>query len=987
MKNLKLILTVLLITVSMLVTAQTMTITNPVLTSPYQVASGTVVTFKWSASSTAPNAIFTTTTVPTVNQTLPPDASWTQLTNWTGPDANGDYSINITVNSDIWVFGGISGFIGWQYSNVLSVQTISSMTITASNSMICPTNGSVLFTAPTGTGYTYQWYSDTTAISGATSSTFSANMAGSYHCVVNDGTANVSNSISITNYVASFSGAYGSNQVTLTSDQTFTSYQWYERVGTGSAVAISGATTNQYVATPTITAKHYSLEGTTTSGCAVSSVERMIIDTLFNTPVIVLNTSFNSQGNICIGTPTSIVSTGGNGFHQWMKNGSPSLSSTDSINLYGTYQNGTWNVDVSPTGWSEIAISSNSVTVNFIQLILPSITGANYYSNFCAGDIVPMILTDEGYAYTWYVHDTMNVYNSSHVISVPTGVYQHVFTNTQFVTIEGVFNGCTTTKTITLNSWSEKNLYLSIDNYDQQYLCTDSTVNVLVPSWSVADYQSFQWYENVGGSWTILTNDTLSALNVATPGEYRVEAVPVACQTAVVTSNPKVIQSYLDREPYIYSNQANMCEGDTVVLTLSAGGSWNAKQWLESSIVIGSSMYERTYIGMLNNSAVDTQEVFEYSSYRVSAKHSSCPNGLKVKSNIVFITPTLNPKIVLVTPFPSEPKHIIDWDSTEHVLGCQGEPVSMTIDDLSFSSITWYVQGYAGDDDYALGSSFSTLDTVNNTMDAKWITAVVTDANGCTGQSTPLLLDSRVFNSPAVSSYNNSELCNPGDSTLMHLAFQGTWISYEWELDGVIIPGATNDSIWGKDTGMYVINAYPADCPTFKYTSGLGPVVKYLYADILENESLIYAMPELGFYTYQWFFNGDSIDSYDPLFPEWVLPKDSLQVGTYTVAVSNENCTKLSDGYVWDINGVKDIIRDDLVSVFPNPTTGIVTIESENAHNISAITLSDTKGEVIFRTSGLNSNTLDLSNLTSGIYFLRIESKDGYMQFVKIAKQ
>jgi hypothetical protein len=987
MKSIKILLVVLFTVISGIVSAQTMTITNPVLTSPYQVVSGTVVTFKFSAFSTAPNGIFTSTTAPTVQQNLMPDASWTWLTNWTGPDANGDYSINITVNSDIWVLGGINGWIGWQYSNVVAVQVVSPLVITASDSMICPTAGNVIFTAPTGTGYSFQWYSGGTAIIGATSSTYTATTAGIYHCDINNGTSNITNSITISNYQASFTGAYNSNQMTLTTDQTFASYQWFERIGTGTPIAITGATSNQYVATVSTSAKYYSFQGTTTSGCAVSSVERMVIDTLFTTPVIVINTTTNSQGNICFGTPTSLVSTGNNGFHQWVLNGSNTYSGVDSLNLNGSNQNGSWNVDVYPADWPEVAIASNSIAVNFVNLITPSISGANYNSSFCTGDVIPMILTDEGYTYTWYVHDTINVYNNSHIISVPTGVYQHPFAGEKYVTIEATFNGCTKIRVIHLQGWSSQGIYLSIDNYNQQYLCVDSTINILFPSSQVSDYQNFQWYENVSGNWTVLANDTNANLNVDDPGEYRVLATSVVCPSVTNTSISKVIHSYLDREPSIYTWQNTMCEGDTVLLQLSGGSNWNAKQWMEADIVIGSTGYYRVYQGMLTNTASDTQNVDKYGSYQVSAKHYSCPNGLKVKSNILFITPTVNPVIDMITPLSVVQKHVLTWDSAAHVIGCDGEPVAFTLNNLEYDTVMWYHQLYSGQ--YAPGTYLSSLDTISNyPLPAEYITAVVIDSNGCKGQSTPLLLDTRVFSSPAVTSYGNNQLCEPGDSVLMHSAFPGTWIAYKWYLDGVEIPGETNDSIWGKVPGEYIIAGFPADCPTFEYNSGLGPVVSFMTAEIIEyQDTLIYAFPFQGYYSFQWFFNGDSIDAPDSTLPH-VFAFQFMQPGTYTAAITNDaGCTKLTDPYVRNPNGIKDVFVDDLARIYPNPTNGLLTIETAKLNNISAITLIDVKGDVVYRTSGLSSNIIDVSGLSNGVYILRIDSRDGHIQRIKLFKQ
>ena len=983
MKRLNLVLILLLSLVVSTGMAQTMAITNPVLTSPYQVSAGTVVTFEWDAFGSAPTKLYSHTSAPTISQGLPPNSAWTEYTNWTGP-TNGKYYLNITVNSDLWVFGGISGFIGWQYSNVLPIQTISGYSITSSDNMICPTNGSVVFTAPSGTGYTYTWHDANGPITGQTSSTYTATSSGSYYSIITvSGTPNTTNTLTITDYVATFTGSLASNQVTMTADQTFGSYQWYERTGTGTATAINGATSSSYAATISASAINYSYEGTSGT-CTVTSSERLVIDTLFMAPTLTLFSSPNPQGFVCDGTPVSIKADGNSGNYIWYRNGQQSSSGSDSINIWGAYQNGSWTATVSPTEWPNILITSNAVTVSILDLIDPSISGGNFYNYFCAGDVINMILTDEGYTYTWYVHDTANVYGPTDLISVPNGVYQHAFTATTYVTIVAEFNGCSTSKSIYLKSWSEKSISVSIDNYDQQYLCTDSTVTLSIPSWDVANFTNFQWYELIGTTWTAMANQNASSLAVINPGEYKVEANPVSCSTAISSSYPKTIYSYLDRQPYIYARNSNICEGDTTVLQLSGGSNWYAKQWLQSDINIGQGGYERSYVGMLTNSGSDTQEVYEYNSFQISAKHISCPNGLKTKSNIAFVKPTLNPEIIQTGNFVSEPKHVIDWDSTNHIIGCVNEPIQLTLSDLAYDSIIWFVEGYMGDDDYVLGTQFHVGDTASNTMDAKWITAVVTDGAGCRGQSTPILLDARVFQDPAVASFNNSELCNVGDSALMHLAFPGTWVAYQWYLNGSAIPGATNDSIWGKLEGEYVLNAFPAACPTFEYTSGVGPIVKFLYSEILENDTLIYAMPELGAYSYQWFLNGDSIDG-DPN-RAWVIMKDSLVDGIYTVAVSNDNCTKISPDYIWTANTVNEIVSG-IVTAFPNPTTGIIKLQTTGQEQVKSVSVLDVNGRIVHVNTQVKSTQIDISSLDSGMYFMKIELESGSFEIVRISKQ
>ncbi len=981
MSKIKFLLVSLAVLITGITKAQTITISNPSLTSPYQVTPGTIVTIEWDAMGAAPNSFYSSTSIPTVQNNLPPDVSWTAHTNFTGP-TNTKYYQTITVNSDTWIWAGIGGFIGWQYSNVISIQTISSYSITASDTAICPTNGSVVFTAPSGTGYTYQWHDLNGVINGETGSIFTATSAGSYHCVITiGGTPNTTNTISISDYVATFDGTLANNQVTMTADQSYTSYQWYERIGTGTATPISGATSSTYTATISTSATYYSFEGVV-GLCTINSTEKLLIDTLFNAPTITLNATPNSQGFVCEGSEASITAIGNTSNLIWYKNGSSQASATDSLTIWGAWQNGTWTASATPNDWPNISVVSNAVQVSILDLIEPDVSGANYYDYFCNGDVVNFILTDEGYTYTWYVHDSNNVFGPTDIISIPTGVYQHNFTSSKYVTIVAEFNGCSTSTTKFLKDYSEKIINTTIDNYNQQYLCTDSSVTISVSSWEVSDYTNFQWHKLIGTNWVAMAGETTADLVVITPGNYKVEANPIACSGVTASSNPQIIHSYLNRKPSIYALKNTMCEGDTTVLQLSGGGSWSAKQWLESNINIGTGGYERSYIGMLTNSGQDTQEVTKYSSYQLSAKHVSCPNGLKTKSNIVFITPTANPEIIQMNNHPSEPMHIIDWDSTHHIIGCQDETVQLTLNNTAFDSIIWHVQGYMGDDDYAWGNQVHIGDTLNETMDAKWVTAVVEDANGCRGQSTPLLLDSRVFSTPAVASYNNSELCEQGDSTLVHLAFAGTWISYEWSKDGTPIPNSNNDSLWAKEPGTYTISAIPTDCPNFSYSSGLGPYVKYLYSEILENDTLIYAMPELGYYMYQWYLNGDSIEA-APNRP-WVIYKADMQPGVYTVEVSNENCTKISEGFLWEPSSIENPIFG-VLDIYPNPTNDFVYIENVKLDEVVFVLITDLNGRQIMRENGLTTNQLDVSALNTGMYILTLALIDGHQKVVKLS--
>ena len=64
------------------------------------------------------------------------------------------------------------------------------------------------------------------------------------------------------------------------------------------------------------------------------------------------------------------------------------------------------------------------------------------------------------------------------------------------------------------------------------------------------------------------------------------------------------------------------------------------------------------------------------------------------------------------------------------------------------------------------------------------------------------------------------------------------------------------------------------------------------------------------------------------------------------------------------------------LEIFPNPFLDIITIKSKNTINKMNITIFDTFGRSLFSRNIQNTSNLDLSNLNSGIYLVKIESND-----------
>jgi len=70
------------------------------------------------------------------------------------------------------------------------------------------------------------------------------------------------------------------------------------------------------------------------------------------------------------------------------------------------------------------------------------------------------------------------------------------------------------------------------------------------------------------------------------------------------------------------------------------------------------------------------------------------------------------------------------------------------------------------------------------------------------------------------------------------------------------------------------------------------------------------------------------------------------------------------------------------ISIFPNPSNGIVTINTENILNI---TISDITGKVVFSKNNVTNNeTINLSNLQTGVYFAKMVTETGVEETKKI---
>ncbi len=128
---------------------------------------------------------------------------------------------------------------------------------------------------------------------------------------------------------------------------------------------------------------------------------------------------------------------------------------------------------------------------------------------------------------------------------------------------------------------------------------------------------------------------------------------------------------------------------------------------------------------------------------------------------------------------------------------------------------------------------------------------------------------------------------------------------------------------------------------------------------------------------YQWYFYGAPIEgatskAYQP-----------TQNGEYNVEVINDlGCSQISDTYYLGVAGVKETLKKGEITVYPNPGDGIFTISCLGLDLFNpTIEVTDLQGNKYFSSRNIipddaNSIRIDLSQLNSGIYLLKLKDRE-----------
>ena len=275
----------------------------------------------------------------------------------------------------------------------------SSVTVTAGGATAFCTGGSVVLNATAGSGSTYAWFRDGTAINGATNASFTATIAGAYTVRRSvSGCSSTSSPVAVTVSAAPTSTltaagtttfCSGGSVVLNASTGTSSAYVWY-RNGT----VITGATSSSYSAT---SAGSYTVQRTVGGCSAVSNAVSVSVTTGPTSAITAAgSTSFCTGGSVVLNATTGTGSS-----YVWYRNGAAISGATSAS--YTATLGGSYTVLRSVSGCSTL---SAGVNVAASELAATTIT-PNGATTFNQGGSVALYATwTNGSSFVWYRNGT-----------------------------------------------------------------------------------------------------------------------------------------------------------------------------------------------------------------------------------------------------------------------------------------------------------------------------------------------------------------------------------------------------------------------------------------------------------------------------------------------------------------------------------------------------------------------------------------------------
>jgi|GEM_PF-6971770 len=760
-------------------------------------------------------------------------------------------------------------------------------------------------------------------------------------------------------------------------------YQWQSRsAGFGAYINTSVADTFTTLTTSTSFNRDYRIY----SYCSLSGQS----DTSAPITINVVNPSVISalaDTTFCVGGSVTLNATTSTGITYTWFNGAVNTGVTGSTYVANT--SGTYSVRASTSSCSGVFSNTKTVTVNPLP---PALITPLSSTTFCDGaSVVLEASTGTGLVYQWQ-RGGVDIFGatSSSYNATTSGNYRVKVTNSS--------TGCTvfsSVTTVTVNPMPIKPVIGGAGG-KTSYCESGSLVLNTIPTSGI----SYQW-KNTSG---IISGATSSSYTAFSPSTYVLTATLGSCS---VDSDPLVItENPLPTAVITPSGSVSFCNGDSLKVDASTS-TGVTYQWLESGLPISG----------LTSSTVYLKNAGVYS-VQVTNTTTGC-NDVSSALTIAIITPTLptiaaaGPTVFcaggsvslnatigsgLIAQWQNAELDIAGETSVTYVASSSGEyrmkvtngvgcaaysaPIKVVVNSLPDNTVS-----VSGGTDICNGETSIILAPTKAGYTYQWrnlgvdipgetknpfyaktagtYSVHVLDSNGCQSNSSDVVITVKFVAPFYIHPYGNTFFCD-GEKT--KLATQSGFTSYQWYLNGVFIPGATDTFVYADKNGKYSVRVQDP-------TNGC-------LATSLGFNIVVIPAPDTPFITkvgtrlstsvkdvfYQWYKDGTAIAGATDSF----ITTTGVG-GIYKVVVTNiRDCSKSAE---IDLNatGIDNAVSTTYyVKIYPNPTQDKLNIEAPKGLIISMV---DLQGRVLYQIK--DAQQIDMSEYASGIYIIQFADENG----------
>ena len=254
---------------------------------------------------------------------------------------------------------------------------------------------------------------------------------------------------------------------------------------------------------------------------------------------------------------------------------------------------------------------------------------------------------------------------------------------------------------------------------------------------------------------------------------------------------------------------------------------------------------------------------------------------------------------------------------------------------------------------------------------------IVSDAVGCSLEKEYKLLPNT--SNLKLSFTKNIKICQ-GDSTVFNDQYPNEKeFKHQWYLDGQAISQGTKNEFFAKKAGKYHVVVTTPWCEVKSDTvviqetipdSIYRPIITIdKVIDFCKLDSLKMSVANYGNFSIQWYLNDIEITKAIDSFYYAKLP------GKYNIIIKNEGICSFKSDY-FDLNkdvcntsmAKLNIVQEDLISMYPNPATTVLTIDTK-AENIHSISFIDILGKSVLQQElkGVR-NEVNLEGIAKGMY-------------------